>query len=850
MSANSATKKGSFKAYDSPAEEDASESSADREIESEEFLRARINEALRTRKKTPIQRHALELACHGFYPIPVAGIVTNKDTGERECSCQNYRRFVAKRDGLENAEICGAPGKHPTTKNWPNRASRDPDKIMDLFAPEYNFRRGSVEKGINIGIVTGPETGVLVLDVDGPEGYANLEKLEAEHGPLPASNRVITGSGGVHVYFLSPDGLTIKNSMSKIASKIDFRGVHGQVLAPPSKHKSGGSYQWEEGHSPSDRSLDDMPEWLIPLAIEGGERQAAEEAAGKPGKGSKSTGKKNGSADRGKARSASTNDQGWQGYLDEMGDHGGGRGFNGPSFDAMRSYFRRHGHDADATEFLEAYAVAFEKADKSKGGREKYHPDHSYIAEQLENARKAISDSDQRTSEDHATALAEADSLIAEIKKTKAWSADGITEIMGKLVHAKPLEVAQRIGTLTGLRIGGLNTGLLTGELSRLRAEAGEENEETDSSGFATFREAAEHLNTYVASILFPGSHKFVVETPRGPRFLPEKAAETWLAKVKYGRGANAKQVFPEWLEWEGRPDYIGTDFNPGGTDPDLYNLWEGFATDPTPGNWERIRQHILCILCAGDVEAFEYAIGWLAQLLQQPHILIGTAWLAISEEGAGKGTFFEMLIAAIGVHATEATGEDDLFNDFNDLQANKVLIVADESPVAEKESHNEKMRNNITSPFMRHTKKGVDKVVVRNNRHWVFTMNPKKHKVQVAIDEKSRRFFITIADESRNQCIPYFEAFAATADAGGREAMFHDLMRYQCDFKTLRKPYRSTAFGVMAERNFKLEVKWWREVLLNGSLPGFVNSVEWDDERPFTRKAMPQALAPCSAAK
>ena len=148
-------------------------------------------------------------------------------------------------------------------------------------------------------------------------------------------------------------------------------------------------------------------------------------------------------------------------------------------------------------------------------------------------------------------------------------------------------------------------------------------------------------------------------------------------------------------------------------------------------------------------------------------------------------------------------------------------------------------MRNNITSSVMRHTKKGVDKIEVRNCRHWAFTLNPKRHKVQLAVNDKSRRFFVTITDESRNQCIPYFQAFAASADEAGRRAMFHDLMRYDCDFNSLRKPYRAAAFGKMAERNFDPLVRWWREVLIKGLLPGMKVGADWADKASVRKEAL-----------
>lgn len=360
------------------------------EPESEESLRARLIDKLQNGNLTPAQDTALRFAGRGFYPIPVNGIVKNKKANKLECSCQKGKRFHAEKNNFKQVEECGSPGKHPTIMGWQDRNTRDPDVLMRFFAPEYNQRRTSVHDGLNIGLVTGPDTGLVVLDIDGTEGLASVAALEEQYGPLPETIAVTTGSGGRHCYFLAPTGETILNSASKIAPKVDFRGEHGFVVAPPSKHISGGSYRWAEGNSPDDLPLAEMPEWLIKLALEGGEK----EAGGKPGKRvAKPSGKKQ-RADSRKATSGSGRvEGGWRGYLTYVGDHEGGRAFDAPIWDAMLSFLRENGHDADEAEFMEALAETVALADKSKGdNRDRYLPDSEHIADKLDKARQTIRD--------------------------------------------------------------------------------------------------------------------------------------------------------------------------------------------------------------------------------------------------------------------------------------------------------------------------------------------------------------------------------------------------------------------------------------------------------------------------
>ncbi len=56
----------------------------------------------------------------------------------------------------------------------------------------------------NIGLPTGEDSGVIVLDMDVPEGYHNLKALQKTYTPLPETRRVRTAHGGLHYYFEYP----------------------------------------------------------------------------------------------------------------------------------------------------------------------------------------------------------------------------------------------------------------------------------------------------------------------------------------------------------------------------------------------------------------------------------------------------------------------------------------------------------------------------------------------------------------------------------------------------------------------------------------------------------------------
>jgi hypothetical protein len=142
---------------------------------------------------------------------------------------------------------CEPGAKRPLTRNghW--------DATTDSRVVERWWKRWP---SANIGIPTGKESGVVVLDVDvddgGPE---SLAKLEHAVEPTPKTARARTGGGGIHVFFRYPRGTEIRNSAGLLGPGLDVRGEGGYVVVPPSRTK--GPYQWVDSSPLAEAS------WLI-----------------------------------------------------------------------------------------------------------------------------------------------------------------------------------------------------------------------------------------------------------------------------------------------------------------------------------------------------------------------------------------------------------------------------------------------------------------------------------------------------------------------------------------------------------------------------------------------------------
>ena len=158
--------------------------------------------------------------------------------------------LVAYEDSKEAAQLYAtfgwrvvplAPGKKvPSMKDWPNVATCDPAVIES-----WEWTGG-------VAIVTGPESGVWVLDVDVKNdagGAETLRRLHAEHGNFTATYVATTPSGGLHFFWKYPSNRTIRNSASgRLGPGLDVRGVGGQVNAYPTA-RTEGSYRWVHGRA-------------------------------------------------------------------------------------------------------------------------------------------------------------------------------------------------------------------------------------------------------------------------------------------------------------------------------------------------------------------------------------------------------------------------------------------------------------------------------------------------------------------------------------------------------------------------------------------------------------------------
>lgn len=148
------------------------------------------------------------------------------------------------------------PKQDTTFGKWYDNATTIPQQIESRWTQNAN---------LNVGIVTGIESGLVVLRFQTEEAF-----LAAEERGLPLTP-VVKRDKGYDVYCKYPDNLDENTFDSERYPDISLFGEGKTVLVPPSviaKHPPSVFYKpevyaWREGRSLDDVPLADVPAWLF-----------------------------------------------------------------------------------------------------------------------------------------------------------------------------------------------------------------------------------------------------------------------------------------------------------------------------------------------------------------------------------------------------------------------------------------------------------------------------------------------------------------------------------------------------------------------------------------------------------
>ena len=151
-------------------------------------------------------------------PVVTKGVTTWKD--------------VLDKDGKQIRDY-----KSPTVPWEPFQTERADTSQIELWFGHPDSSQ--LRSPINIGVVCGKVSNIIVVDTDSKEAEEWVSKN------IPETPMKVKTSKGYHRYYRYPsEGEAISNRVLMGGIAIDIRGDGGYVVAPPSVHQSGHVYTW------------------------------------------------------------------------------------------------------------------------------------------------------------------------------------------------------------------------------------------------------------------------------------------------------------------------------------------------------------------------------------------------------------------------------------------------------------------------------------------------------------------------------------------------------------------------------------------------------------------------------
>lgn len=201
---------------------------------------------------------ALRYASKGWGVIPVHSV-----TPQGYCSCgamADYSGPAPKH----------AIGKHPYHGEKGHREASTNQMQISTWWQQW--------PEANVSIVSGQKSGIIVIDVDKKSGgLESLKELWDKHGAFPHTPAVHSGGGGLHFFFKHP-GFEVRGRRNMLPG-IDVMADGGRIVAPPSNHKSGKQYVWDDVYN-EDMIPAELPKWLLEMILSKQSKRKRSDEAG------------------------------------------------------------------------------------------------------------------------------------------------------------------------------------------------------------------------------------------------------------------------------------------------------------------------------------------------------------------------------------------------------------------------------------------------------------------------------------------------------------------------------------------------------------------------------------------
>jgi len=226
------------------------------------------------------------------------------------------------------------------------------------------------------------------------------------------------------------------------------------------------------------------------------------------------------------------------------------------------------------------------------------------------------------------------------------------------------------------------------------------------------------------------------------------------------------------------------------------YNMWQGYIADMSKAtSCEKILWHLKHIWCGGDERYYNYVIGWIAELFQNPADKCGTTLVLRSGQGTGKNIIIDnVLVSLLGTHAISTSNKDDFVGKFNKQLAWNILLFANEAFWAGDKGDKSQLKTLVTDSERTIEQKGFDKVKARSYTKLIFAGN-EQWILNIDLDDR-RNIYLPMSSEKVGDS-KYFEELMSEIENGGKES-FLDYMLNVFEPKMLMKENQPDRLSIL----------------------------------------------------
>lgn len=322
--------------------------------------------------------------------------------------------------------------------------------------------------------------------------------------------------------------------------------------------------------------------------------------------------------------------------------------------------------------------------------------------------------------------------------------------------------------------------------------------ERSNDDGYEAVKEEFEKTHCKIVHKAF-----FIIEKVGGTREIMSrsKLVDAYMNKKFTDYSADKPKSCPfinKWLQDENMRSYDDISIYPPPLKcpKNIYNLWKPFKVSTYTGEYIKSEKGLKAflehtsILCNHDKLVRIYFIQWLAQMFQFPAIKTIVPAL-IGEEGAGKGTFMELIALLMGDGIVFSTPEPsrDVWGHFNSLMMTAFLVNLNEMQKKEAQECQGKFKALITDPTISINRKGLDAVYIRSFHRFIITSNEDEPMKTKKGDR--RQWIIRISDEKACNAEYFKELRKLYEDVNVQRTIYDYLMSIEGleDFNAIERP-------------------------------------------------------------